>query len=78
MCNVICYVLCMVKCNVVCNITCKVLCNVIKCDATYTNQQWIVNEESDLASIKSDNNDATLGVTSSNKTTEQLATSSNQ
>ena len=40
------------------------------------NKQYIVNEESDLAIIKSENNDASQKVTSSKKTTEQLATSS--
>ena len=42
------------------------------------NKQYIVNDESDLALIKSDNNEATLKATSSNETTEQLAISSNQ
>ena len=40
------------------------------------NKQYIVNEESDLALIKSDNNDASQKVTSSKKITEQLSTSS--
>ena len=42
------------------------------------NKQYIVNEEFDLASIKSDDNDKSLKVTSSQKTTEQLATSYQQ
>ena len=42
------------------------------------NKQYIVNEESELALIKSENNDASQKVTSSKKTTEQLATSSKQ
>ena len=42
------------------------------------NKQCIVNEESDIALIKSENNDASQKVTSSKKTTEQLATSSKQ
>ena len=42
------------------------------------NKQYIVNEESDLDLIKSANNDASQKVTSSKKTTEQLATSSKQ
>ena len=42
------------------------------------NKQYIVNEESDIALIKSENNDASQKVTSSKKTTEQLATSSKQ
>ena len=42
------------------------------------NKQYIVNEESDLALIKFENNDASQKVTSSKKTTEQLATSSKQ
>ena len=42
------------------------------------NKQYIVNEKSDLALIKSDNNYASLKVTSSEKTAEQLATSSKQ
>ena len=39
------------------------------------NKQYILNEESDLVLIKSANNDASQKVTSSKKTTEQLATS---
>ena len=42
------------------------------------NKQYIVNEESELALIKSENNDASQKVTSSKKTTEQLAPSSKQ
>ena len=42
------------------------------------NKQYILNKESDLASIKSNKNDASLKVTSSKKTTEHLATSSKQ
>ena len=42
------------------------------------NKQYIVNEESDLDLIKSENNDASQKVTSSKMTTEQLATSSKQ
>ena len=42
------------------------------------NKQYILNEESDLALIKSENNDASQKVTSSKKTTEQLATSYKQ
>ena len=42
------------------------------------NKQYIVNEESDLALIKSENNDASQKVTSSKNITEQLATSSKQ
>ena len=42
------------------------------------NKQYIVNEESDLALIKSENNDASQKVTSSKKATVQLATSSKQ
>ena len=42
------------------------------------NKQYIVNEESDLALIKSVNNDASKKVTSSKKITEKLATSSKQ
>ena len=42
------------------------------------NKQYIVNEESYLALIKSDNNDASLKASSSKKTTEQLVTSSKQ
>ena len=42
------------------------------------NKQYIVNKKSDLALIKSENNDASQKVTSSKKTTEQLATSSKQ
>ena len=42
------------------------------------NKQYRVNEESDLALIKSDNHDANRKVTSSNKITEQLETSSKQ
>ena len=42
------------------------------------NKLYIANEESDLDLIKSENNDATQKVTSSKKTTEQLATSSKQ
>ena len=38
------------------------------------NKQYIVKEESDLALKKSENNDASQKVTSSKKTTEQLAT----
>ena len=37
-----------------------------------------MNEESDLALIKSENNDASQKVTSLKKTTEQLTTSSKQ
>ena len=42
------------------------------------NKQYIVNEESEVALIKSENNYASQKVTSSKKTTEQLATSSKQ
>ena len=42
------------------------------------NKQYIVNEESDLALIKSENNNASQNITLSKKTTEQLATSSKQ
>ena len=42
------------------------------------NKLYIVNEESDLALIKSANNDASQKISSSKKTTEQLATSSKQ
>ena len=42
------------------------------------NKQYLVNEESDLALIKSKHNDASQKVISSKKTTEQLATSSEQ
>ena len=42
------------------------------------NKQYIVNEESDLDLIKSENNDASQKVTSSKKTTEQLTTLSKQ
>ena len=42
------------------------------------NKQYIVNKESELAVIKSENNDASQKVTSSKKTTEQLPTSSKQ
>ena len=42
------------------------------------NKQYIVNEESDITLIKSENNDASQKVTSSKKTTEQLSTSSKQ
>ena len=42
------------------------------------NKQYTVNEDSDLDLIKSQNNDASQKVTSSKKTTEQLATSSKQ
>ena len=42
------------------------------------NKHYIVNKESDLAVIKSENNDASQQLTSCKKTTEQLATSSKQ
>ena len=42
------------------------------------NKHSIVNEKSDLALMKSENNDASQKVTSWKKTTEQLATSSKQ
>ena len=42
------------------------------------NKPYIVNEESDLDLIKSANNEASQKLTSSKKTTEQLATSSKQ
>ena len=42
------------------------------------NKQYIVNEESDLVLIKSENKDASQKITSSKKTTEQLATLSKQ
>ena len=42
------------------------------------NKQYIVNEESDLELIKSEYNDASQKLTSLEKTTEQLATSSKQ
>ena len=42
------------------------------------NKPYIVNEESDLGLIKSENNDTIQKVTSSKKTTSQLATSSKQ
>ena len=49
-------------------------------DRTYSdkNKQYIVNEESDLDLIKSENNAASQKVISSKTTTEQLATSSKQ
>ena len=42
------------------------------------NKQYIVNEESEFALIKSENDDTSEKVTSSKKTTEQLTTSSKQ
>ena len=51
------------------------ICNKLHSDK---NKQYIANEESDQALIKSKNNDASQKVTSSKKTTEQLATSSQQ